>query len=541
MKTLSILPQIAFAILLRPVCGATIDIRGFVYDSAANTALSGATTTLKSNKLSGTTDSKGYFRIQASTGIAPRPVSEYPVDLRGTVLTYEIPQGAQMPVSISFADIAGRGASLYAGTSTGGVHRMDLARRFPTPGLYLLRTIVGEQRTIHALHVLQDGRILSSTDPGGEAGRAAAAPWDTLVVTKSGYNTRSILLATATDSVSKVLLGATPTSGVPVEASLAASPVGFANYGSDYSTAVTGGGTAAPTTVTTCADLKTAAADKNPRVIRISGTIKTTDCNGGSAISIASNKTIIGADKNATIYGGLVASNQSNIILRNFNMHGIWPNSGPDDAIAFHGCNHFWVDHLNIWDGGDGNLDITNASSYGTVSWCKFWYTDASHPHRLCALIGSGAGDHPEDWGKNKITYHHNWFASLVNERMPRLMYGQGHVYNDYYTSKGNGYCIGFGSYGSVLIENNYFKDVKNPISYMYDIYAWVVQRGNTFDNTTGTGKELNGKYGSRFIEVDTYGDQHFNVEAFDKAPYTYTMDKATEVPNLVGTYAGPL
>ena len=72
----------------------------------------------------------------------------------------------------------------------------------------------------------------------------------------------------------------------------------------------------------------------------------------------------------------------------------------------------------------NGNLDITNRSSYVTVSYVKFWYTDKNHPHRLNALIGSGAADHPEDFGHLKVTYHHNWFSTLVNERMPRVMYG---------------------------------------------------------------------------------------------------------------------
>jgi len=532
---------VLLALLSQTSGAADIRIRGYVYDSASATALTGAKAALKTNGLSATTDAKGYFLIQQATGTTHRDLTEDAVRVHGSSLVYAIPEGLQQPVSISVSDVAGRGFSLFAGTSPGGVHRVDLARRIKAPGIYLLRTNVGAERFTHVLQVLKDGRISSMTAAEPVAGRAEATSWDTLVVTKTGYNARKVNLATSTDSISKILLGATASTGIPAQASLAAAPVGFANSGSDYSTAVTGGGSATPVTVTTCADLKKYAADKNAQVIRIKGTIKTTDCNGGSSLPITSNKTIIGVDKNATIYGGIVANSQSNIILRNFNMQGIYPNSGPDDAIAFHGCTHFWVDHLNIWDGGDGNLDITNASSYGTVSWCKFWYTDASHPHRLCALIGSGAGDHPEDWGKNKVTYHHNWFAGLVKERMPRLMYGQAHVFNDYYTSKGNGYCIGFGSYGSILVENNYFKDVNNPISYMYDIYAWVVNRGNTFDNTTGTGKELNGKYGSRFIEVDTYGDQHFNVVAFDKAPYTYSLDKAADVPNLVGTYAGPL
>jgi pectate lyase len=79
---------------------------------------------------------------------------------------------------------------------------------------------------------------------------------------------------------------------------------------------------------------------------------------------------------------------------------------------------------------------------------------------------------------------------------MPRIMYGQGHVFNDYYTSGGNDYCVGVGSYGAALLENNYFKNVKDPHCFMYDVYCWMTAKGNEYDNTTG--KKDNGKGGSK-------------------------------------------
>mgnify|MGYP003575059146 FL=1 len=303
-------------------------------------------------------------------------------------------------------------------------------------------------------------------------------------------------------------------------------PIGFASVAGT----TTGGGNAVSTRVTTFAELEAAAQDNAPRVIIVSGTIKT---EGGSGMKIASNKSIIGADRNATIHGGLFINSVSNVILRNFNLKGIWPDSGPDDAIAVRDSHHVWIDHLNIWDGGDGNLDITRESSYVTVSWCKFWYTDRRHPHRLAALIGSGGGDHPEDWGKLKITYHHNWFADLVDQRMPRLMYGQAHVFNNYYTAAGNSYCIGVGSYGAALIENNYFKEVKNPHTFMYDVYCDITTRGNIYDNTTG--KKDSGRGGTRDV-----AGQKFPVSAFAQPPYSYRLDNAEDVPTIVSRHAGP-
>lgn len=298
----------------------------------------------------------------------------------------------------------------------------------------------------------------------------------------------------------------------------------------------TGGGNATPVTVSTYAAFKEAVQSKDPKVVIVSGTIRTTDGDGYGLV-IGSNKTIQGKDKNATIYGGIAITGATNVIVRNINIQGVYPNPGPSDALAVNKSNHVWIDHVNIWDGEDGNLDITNQSNYVTVSWCKFWYTDANHPHRLNALIGSGASDHPEDFNHLKVTYHHNWFSTLVHERMPRVMYGNAHIYNNYYNSPGNLYCIGVGSYASVLIENNYFKDVKSPHLFMYDVYANMVVRNNEYNNTTGN--KDSGALGSRFITVEPYALYETPI-TLNTVPYTYTLDKATDIPTIVMKGAGP-
>ena len=307
---------------------------------------------------------------------------------------------------------------------------------------------------------------------------------------------------------------------------------GFASVAGQGLTTTTGGGNATPITVTNFAGLSSAVSGSTPRVIMISGTIKTTD-GGGFALNIGPNKTLKGVDNNATIYGGISLS--ANTIVQNLNLQGTYPNSGPDDVLHVQGSgvHHIWIDHCNIWNATDGNLDITGQASYVTVSWCKFWYTDPTHPHRLSCLIGSGGGDHPEDWGYLKVTFHHNWFADLVKERMPRLMYGQAHVYNNYYTCSGNLYCIGVGSYGEILVENNHFQNVNNPHQFMYDVYCYLTARGNVYVNTTGL--KDNGLGGSRFVT-----NQNFVVEAFTNPPYAYTLDNAANVPAIVTNGVGP-
>jgi pectate lyase len=307
---------------------------------------------------------------------------------------------------------------------------------------------------------------------------------------------------------------------------------GWATTNADGQNGTTGGGNATPTTVTTFEALRAAAQDSAPRVIVVSGTIRTTD-GGGSAMRVSSNKTILGANKSATIYGGIAMSGVSNVIIRNLNIQGTWPNSGPDDTVASSGSHHIWYDHLNIWDSTDGSLDITNESNYQTVSWSKFWYTSTEHGHRLASLNGSGGGDHPEDAGKLKVTYHHNWWAERVDQRMPRVMYGQGHQYNNYFNSTGNSYCIGVGSYGAILVENNYFKNVNDPHVFMYDVFMELAARGNVYDNTTGN--RHTGRGGTRDSSVGGG-----SVSPFTDPPYDYTLDAATDVPSIVMRCAGP-
>ncbi|ELR03559.1 hypothetical protein VC83_02581 [Pseudogymnoascus destructans] len=78
----------------------------------------------------------------------------------------------------------------------------------------------------------------------------------------------------------------------------------------------TGGGTATAITVTNLADFKSNAAAYGSRVIIVKGTIDT-----GSAINVASDETIRGYDKSATIIGGFSMNEVSNIIFLSLSGH----------------------------------------------------------------------------------------------------------------------------------------------------------------------------------------------------------------------------
>lgn len=303
---------------------------------------------------------------------------------------------------------------------------------------------------------------------------------------------------------------------------------GWATMPDEQYETTTGGGNAKPIVVTDYKEFWFAAIENTPKVIIVAGHIY---CPSYQGVEIGSNTTIVGIDSNATIEGGIIAKNADNIIVSNLNIKGGWRGTGPEDAVLVQNCQHVWLDRLNIWDGRDGNMDLVTGVDFITVSWCKFWYTSAEHDHRLSNLVGSGAGDHADtDLGKMSVTYHHCWFADLVNQRMPRFLYGKGHAYNNYYSCTGNSYCIGVGCYASALIEGNYFDHVNKPHYFMYEhaVPAYIVARDNIYDNTRG--------------DKDTgYGGKNGNVEPFDNPPYKYKLDDAHEVPQLVTEGAGPV
>ncbi len=321
----------------------------------------------------------------------------------------------------------------------------------------------------------------------------------------------------------------------------------------------TGGGNAKPVVVTTKDEFAAAVSGDIPRVVIVSGEIISMTSGvkekGGYAIDIGSNKTIVGMDKNAALYGGINIKGSRNIIVSNLNIHGVWPYTGPSDTVNIENSHHIWLNHLNVWNSKDGNIDTKLGADYITISWCKLWYEDVvcewdtkdgtqgnrqykkgetararDHGHRLACLIGSGAGDHDDtDMGKLHVTYHHNWFADNLDQRMPRIMYGRAHIYNNYYSCSGNSYCVAVDCYGAALVEKNYFQNVNNPHQFHYDnaYPASIVARNNVYDGTEGKQQEGQ-KSGTA------------KVALYETTVYDYFLNDAEDVPKIVQGFAGP-
>ncbi|GIH16804.1 hypothetical protein Raf01_49760 [Rugosimonospora africana] len=277
----------------------------------------------------------------------------------------------------------------------------------------------------------------------------------------------------------------------------------------------TGGAGGTSVTVTTYADLLKYATSSSAYIIHISGTI--TVPTYGYEIPVTSNKTLIGLGTTGVIKNGGIFLNVGvhNVIIRNLTIgYTAMPDDDPDDkvydydGIQMDTANHVWIDHDNFVQTNDGMIDSRKDTTDVTVSW-----TIMSNHNKT---FGIG-------WTDNvtaRMTIHHNWIHD-TNQRNPsadNLAYA--HLYDNLLQNVSS-----YGNYSrgatKMVLENSYFENVNNPYYYETDTGAQLKQSGSILVNCTGS---------------HTTNGSAFNPSSF----YSYTLDPAANVPNLVKTYAGP-
>ncbi|ONK15225.1 Pectate lyase precursor [Streptomyces sp. MP131-18] len=113
------------------------------------------------------------------------------------------------------------------------------------------------------------------------------------------------------------------------------------------------------------------------------------------------------------------------------------------NSLVPYGSRRVWGDHDTFTDGRrpddaqpryfgrllrqhDGQLDIVRGTDLVTVSWNAFT------EHDKTIVLGNSDGAAADDRGKPRTTFHHNLFHD-VNERAPRVRYGQADVYNNHF------------------------------------------------------------------------------------------------------------
>jgi pectate lyase len=318
--------------------------------------------------------------------------------------------------------------------------------------------------------------------------------------------------------------------------------LGWAAMSGNSVTTTTGGGSATPVTVTSLADLQSAVKGTTDAVIYVKGVM------AAGSVSVGSNKTIAGLC-GAEIHGHMEMSGSVNVIVRNIKIvgygvgdcskdpsydSGTGCSSGQDAISLQKNAHHVWFDHCDISDGTDGNLDITNAADFVTVSWTKFHYTPrtdnsgsdstGASGHRYSNLVG-GSDSSTGDAGKLNVTWHHNWWADNVVERQPRVRFGKNHIVNNLYTSSASNYCVRAGIQAQILVEANVFSGVKDPQEFNNTSdqgTAYITSTNNVYTNTSGS--QSTGGGGTPFTNP----------------PYDYTPDATANLQAAIQSGAGP-
>lgn len=344
-----------------------------------------------------------------------------------------------------------------------------------------------------------------------------------------------------------------------------------AETASTISTTVTGvNGTI--TGIQTIIDAYQKGKDTTPIAFRIIGLVKKTDLDKVSSSAEGlqikgksgynqMNITIEGVGDDATVHGfGFLTRNAKSVEFRNFAIMRCM-----DDCISIDTKNQeIWVHNMDLFYGphgsgdhakGDGTVDLKGDSQYLTFSYNRFWDTGKSS---LCGMKSES--------GPNYITYHHNWFDHC-DSRCPRVRTMSVHVWNNYYDGVAK-YGVGATTGSSVFVESNFFRGTNRPM--MSSLQGTDATGDGTFSGENGgMVKSFGNVYADKtknfsFISwqqnatsFDAYEASTRNEKVpetiktkvgstvydnFDTDPqlmYTYTADRAEDVPATVTGYLG--
>ncbi|GAQ78389.1 Pectin lyase-like superfamily protein [Klebsormidium nitens] len=96
-------------------------------------------------------------------------------------------------------------------------------------------------------------------------------------------------------------------------------------------------------------------------------------------LDVPSGTTIDGRGARVEIVGrGLYLQNKSNVIVTHVSIHNCLT-----DCISLRRSRDIWINHVDLYRGGDGLIDITKTSTRVTVSHCHL------HDHHKAMLLGA--------------------------------------------------------------------------------------------------------------------------------------------------------
>ena len=272
--------------------------------------------------------------------------------------------------------------------------------------------------------------------------------------------------------------------------------IGFASINALGQNGTIGGGIAPPIVVTTQSELVAAISGRIPKVVHVLGHIP-----GSGKVAIGSNTTILGLGATGFIDGFTLAmgdsgGNVQNIIIRNIRVANDSGDMITAEADTPSGTHHIWIDHVTFdGPGGDGAIDITQGSTYSTISWCHFIGCDKT------MLTGRAGFD--ED-GTGRWTVHHNWFEGCRQRQPITQEFGWAHCFNNYYDIDPSFFsrAIDIGHQAHAYVEQNYFKHCPSCVRARTSSNKVRDGGGNVFDNSSPFSEQ---DPDNCFVPVDWY------------------------------------
>jgi len=229
---------------------------------------------------------------------------------------------------------------------------------------------------------------------------------------------------------------------------------------------------------------------------------------GDQNINVSSNKTLLGLNDQAHLQGiGLKIGQARNVIIKNVKISHVTP----QDAIQINCSQNVWIDHCELssdrdhgTDYYDGLLDITNASSFITISWNRF------SDHYKTSLISSN--DQALADTAIRVTFHHNYFYNC-NSRLPSIRFGTAHIFNNYYKNCNTAINSRMGA--CVRVERNYFTDVGSAV-----MMAFSPEPGNV--------QLIDNYFGSSFYAASPTCELDIPYE------YQSVLDETADIPMII-------
>lgn len=274
-----------------------------------------------------------------------------------------------------------------------------------------------------------------------------------------------------------------------------------------------------------------------PLIVYVDGLI-TWENTGNMEVQLRrSNVSIIGR-KIGEFHGvGIKVSHGArNIVIRNLLMHEVPQSHGAGDHIHLDGSHapvsNIWIDHNEFFNDLKVDKDYYDELVSGrsrvnnlTISYNYF------HDSQKTSLWGSSDDPAKEDVGR-RISFHHNYWKN-VNSRLPLFRFGEGHIWNSYYSGiKSSGINSREGA--KMRIENNVFENSKNPIlSADSEHIGYWHASGNIFNQV-----KWNGPFDADCKVGPCYAAGNNSTTDYRPA-YDYALQDATQVKAYVMANAG--